>query len=84
MIVVDASVVIAALLDDGDARKMLTTERLAVPHLVDVEVAHVLRRQVMTASIAAGDAQRALRHWSMLGVDRYPAVGLLDRVWELR
>ncbi|MGH8885327.1 MAG: hypothetical protein ACRDYX_09185 [Egibacteraceae bacterium] len=46
MIVVDASVLANALTDDGDmARRRLAEGSLHAPHLVDLEVLSVLRRQ---------------------------------------
>lgn len=80
----DASAAVAALLNEGDARTMLAFERLAAPHLVDAEIAQALRRQAIAGKIAADDASRALRTWSLLGVDRYPGAGLHERVWALR
>ena len=37
MIVVDASVAVLGLLNDGDARRSLAEETVAVPHLADSE-----------------------------------------------
>ena len=48
MIVVDASAVVAALLNAGPARNALASDQLHAPHLVDSEVASALRRRVMT------------------------------------
>ena len=84
MIVVDASAAVLGLLDDGDARRRLATDHLAAPHLVDAEVLHSVGRQVRRGVIEAVDAARAARSWQRLGVQRFPVVGLLDRVWELR
>ncbi len=84
MIVVDASAAVLGLLDDGDARRRLATDRLAAPHLVDAEVLHTVGRQVRRGVIEAADASRAVRSWQRLGVQRFPVVGMLDRVWELR
>ncbi len=84
MIVVDASAAVLGLLDDGDARRRLATERLAAPHLVDAEVLHTVGHQVRRGVIEAADAARAVRSWQRLGVQRFPVVGMLDRVWELR
>src|ERR1700761_9293327 len=57
VIVVDASVVVVALADDardGDfTRARLRGERLSAPELVDLEVASVLRRQVLRGEIDA-------------------------------
>ena len=62
MIVLDASAAAAAvlaLLNDGDARRSLASQTVAVPHLVDSEVAHALRGQAIRGSVgAAGREQR--------------------------
>jgi predicted nucleic acid-binding protein len=84
VIVVDASAAILGLLNDGHARRHLADEAFAVPHLADAEVAHVLRGHVLKGVLAAEDGRIALGRWSKLGMQRFAAVGLLDRIWELR
>ena len=84
MIVLDASAAVLALLNDGDARRTLAREIAAVPHLADSEIAQALRSQVLRGTVGAAVAHTALTHWARLGVRRFPVVGLLDRVWELR
>ncbi len=84
MIVIDASAVVLGLLNEGDARALQRDEALAVPHLVDSEVTHALRRMVLQGDVTEADAERALGTWTRMGVERFAAVGLLDRVWELR
>ncbi|MDX6682555.1 MAG: hypothetical protein QOG94_2594 [Solirubrobacteraceae bacterium] len=84
MIVVDASVAVLGLLNDGDARRTLASEAVAVPHLADCEVAHALSAQVLRGRVDAGAAGAALAAWARLGMRRFPVVGLLPRVWELR
>lgn len=84
MIVVDASVGVASLLADGESRRVLSSEQLHSPHLVDAEVASSLRRRVAAEHVAAEDAGRALQVWARLGMTRYPISGMLDRIWELR
>ncbi|MDN5917338.1 MAG: VapC toxin family PIN domain ribonuclease [Pseudonocardia sp.] len=84
MIVVDASVALSSLLYDGPARRMLMTEQLHAPHLVDHEVAGGLRRKALAGQIGSTSAVAALRTWQRLGISRYPGFPLLERVWELR
>lgn len=84
MIVLDASAAILALLNDGDARRSLASQTVAVPHLADSEVTHALRAQVLRGRISADDAGRALARWARIGLRRFTVVGLLTRVWELR
>jgi predicted nucleic acid-binding protein len=82
--VIDASAVVLGLLNDADARRVMTDEALAVPDLVDSEVAHALRGQVARGVISEATASQALGRWARVGVIRFAAVGLLSRVWELR
>ena len=84
MIVADASAALSALLNDGPARRALGTEQLHVPHLIDVEVASGLRRRVAAAEIGPDAGSHALDVWRRLGMIRYPLVGILGRVWQLR
>jgi predicted nucleic acid-binding protein len=84
VIVLDASAAVSALLNAGEARTALSVERVHVPHLIDAEVAHALRRQVRQQALDADDGWQALDTWRRLGVARHPATGLLDRIWELR
>lgn len=84
MIVVDASAAVLGLLNDGDARRSLAKQVVAVPHLADAEVTHALRSQVLRGRVDAAHAGRALDRWARLGVRRLASVGLLWRVWDLR
>ena len=88
MIVVDASVLAAALGDDGPdgdrARARLRGERLSAPELVDIEVASVLRRQVRGGEVDIRRAALALADLAALPLRRAPHRALLARCWELR
>lgn len=84
MIVVDASVGLSGLLNDGIAREVLATDQLHAPHLVDSEVASGLRRRVAAGRIEEQDGWAALDTWRRLGITRYAIHPLLDRVWQLR
>ena len=84
MIVVDASAALAALLNAGPARRVLAIEQLHVPHLIDSEVANALRRETAARRLEPDAAWGALDAWRRLGMTRYPAHSLLDRIWELR
>jgi predicted nucleic acid-binding protein len=84
VIVLDASAAVLALLNDGDARRALASQTVVVPHLVDCEVAHALRGQVLRGSVGAEQAGAALVRWARLGLRRFAVVGLLGRIWELR
>ena len=84
MIVIDASAAVLGLLNDGEARSRLSSVALGAPHLIDSEVAHALRTQVLHRGVSAEDGRRALGAWAHLGIERFAVVGLLDRVWDLR
>jgi len=62
----------------------MVTEQLHVPHLIDPEVANVLRRKVASGEVASDAGWNALDTWRRMGVIRYPVVGLLHRMWALR
>ena len=89
MIVLDASVVIEVLLqtDDGVAitdRLLSAADTLHAPHLIDVEVAQVLRRYVARGELEAARAKQALDVLSVFPLARYGHEPLLDRIWALR
>ena len=89
MIVVDASVVIEVLLqtDDGIAiadRILGSNETLHAPHLIDVEVAQVLRRYALRGEVKADRARQALEVMAEFPLIRYDHEPLLGRIWELR
>ena len=84
MIVVDASAALAGLLNAGPARRVLADEQLHAPHLIDSEVANALRGACAAARMNADAGWAALDAWRRLGMTRYPAHSLLDRIWELR
>ena len=88
MLVVDASVLVVALADDGPdgdrARVRLRGEELAAPELLDVEVASVLRRQARLGVVSPRRAKLALADLAAAPVARAPHQPLLRRCWELR
>jgi len=88
VIVVDASVLVVALADDGqdgdNARLRLRGERLAAPELIDLEVVSVLRRQLRQGELNDRRAAQALSDLTNLPLQRASHLSLLDRCWELR
>jgi predicted nucleic acid-binding protein len=86
--VVDASVVVAGLIDDGPegrwAADLLADPLLAAPHLLPVEVAQILRRLVRAGSLSADVAVLALEDLSDLALPLHSFGPYADRVWELR
>lgn len=87
-VVVDASLVVAALVDSGSdgrwAESMLESGALAAPHLLPVEVANVLRRAVAAGDVSADSA--SLAHADLLGlrIGLFAYEPFADRVWKLR
>jgi predicted nucleic acid-binding protein len=89
MIVLDASAALELLLRAPDHpglvhRVLGSGETIAAPHVLDLEVTHVLRRFVMAGELSESRAREAIEDHRALGVCRYPHDGLLDRVWQLR
>lgn len=82
--VVDASAAVSALLHDGHARRQIMGSQLAAPHLIDAEVLQTLRKLLRRKLLTLSDAERAMRRWTRLGIDRYPTTGLSSRIWSLR
>lgn len=89
MIVLDASAAIDWLLQTPsgqriDHRIFSRNESLHAPHLIDLEVAQVLRRLVREGAISAHRANQAIGDLLDLRLTRYPHVVLLPRIWLLR
>lgn len=87
MMVVDASVIVEALVDDsplGGAARRLLTGPAAAPDHVDLEVANALRNLERGRVVSAAAASAFLRALRSLPVERRRLRPLLDRVWELR
>jgi predicted nucleic acid-binding protein len=88
VIVVDASVLAAALGDDGSdgqrARDSFVGEDLFAPELIDLEVASVWRRATRTGQLSQRRVHKALADLAELPLTRAPHGPLLGRVWELR
>ena len=88
MLVVDASVVAAALGDDagdGDrARSRLRGEILTAPELLDLEVASVLRRQVGLGCDGCPPRRVGAGRPRGAALQHVPHRSLIDRCWQLR
>jgi predicted nucleic acid-binding protein len=87
-VVVDASAVVAALVDDGSDGAWATSEMdgevLAAPHLMPVEAANILRRAVLAGDLSADVAALAHDDLLRLRIDFFAYEPLAGRVWELR
>ena len=85
-VVVDASVVMAALLSTtSKAGDRLAREPvLHAPHALDLEVVSVLRRLTYSGKLSENGARDTLTRFSLLPISRYPHLSLVPRIWELR
>ena len=89
MIVLDASAALELLLGTPRSRRvalraLVPAETLHVPHLLDLEVAQVLRRWVASGQVGEDRARQALDDLAALGLTRWPHDVLLERIWQLR
>ena len=86
-VVVDSSLVVAALVDTGPdgvwAREGLLAHPLAAPAHLHVEASNVLRRAVLAGRLGPEIAALAHRDLVELPVIVFPFEPLADRVWEL-
>jgi len=87
-LVVDSSVVIAALIDHGPvgewAEAMLLSGPLAAPHLMPAEVANILRRSATAGDVSPDVASLAHDDLRSLRLEFFPYSLCASRVWELR
>jgi predicted nucleic acid-binding protein len=89
MIVLDASAVIDWLLRTPagkqiESRIFSRNESLHCPHLMDLEIAQVLRRLVRDSRISAHRAEEAIQDFSDMRITRYPHFIFLARIWRRR
>lgn len=89
MIVVDASAALELLLNRAAAhalreRFFRRRETLHAPHLLDVEVLHVLRRYNRTGEMTDERAEEAIRNYVALPIERYSHELLAGPIWQLR
>lgn len=87
-LVPDASVLVAALVDDGPvgqwAEEVLAAHDLAAPHLLPAEVANVLRRAEIARELSPDVVALASADLLELRAELFPFEPFSDRVWELR
>ncbi len=89
MIVTDASAMVEVLLrlpgaESVEARMFRPGVTLHAPHLLDVEVAQVVRRLVTTGKIDHREGRDAINDLADMPIKRYPHDVLLKRIWALR
>lgn len=91
MIIIDASALIPMLLDHqsksdetDEGLDALESDRYGAPHLVDLEVAHTIRRLVRAERVSERIADGVITDLMGLALERYPHDLLLPRIWQLR
>ena len=89
MTVVDASAVLEVLLRTTvgarlERRLLAPGGSLHAPHLIDVEVAQVLRRYESAGVLTLDRGEEAVADLAAFPLERYPHDVLLPRIWELR
>jgi len=89
VIVLDASAAIDWLLQTSMGKQIESRiydrgEALHAPHLLDLEVAQVLRRLVREGAVSGQRADQAIDDLFNLRVTRYPHFVFLPYIWRLR
>lgn len=88
MIVVDASCLFEVVTDTERSelirRRLASDPDHAAPHIVDIEVFGLIRREHLLGSLDATAAALAVDDLRMWPGERYGHRGLLERAWELR
>lgn len=89
MIVLDASAALELLLRGPaaaalEARVFAGGETLHAPHLIDLEIAQVLRRHALSGQMTAAAGGEALEVWRAFSVRRWAHEPLSGRIWALR
>lgn len=86
MIVLDASAMVEALVGAHPADELLSAlaQDIHAPHLLDVEVASVLRGLELGGVISRARAEQARSDYWAFKIQRYELEPLADRHWQLR
>jgi predicted nucleic acid-binding protein len=87
-VVVDASLVVAAVVDSGGegawAESVLLQGPLLAPHLLPVEATNVLRRLEACGQLTRLEASAAAQDVSAVAIELLPFAPFAERVWALR
>jgi predicted nucleic acid-binding protein len=87
-IVVDSSVVVAALVDSGRhggwAEEVLASGLLLAPELVHAEATNIFRRLERAKLISTAEANAAQGDLMQLDLEVFPFEPFAGRIWELR
>ena len=86
--VVDASLLVAALVDSGPegawAEEVVADVPLYAPELVSVEATNILRRLERAKQITSAEANAAYEDLLQLDLELFPFQPFAQRIWELR
>jgi predicted nucleic acid-binding protein len=86
--VVDASVLVAALVDSGPhgewAEGIIAAGSLHAPELARIEAANILRRLERVRKLTTAEANGAYEDLIQLNVELFSFDPFAERVWELR
>ena len=87
-LVVDASVVVSALVDSGRegkwAESTLAEGSLAAPELVLAEACNILRRLEQSGDIPRSEAHGAQENLLRMDLELFPFTPFAERIWALR
>ena len=88
MIVVDSSVLVAALLNDRQvgtwAARIVASFHLSAPSLAAFEAANIIRRHAAAGLVNETVAAAAHRDLALLTIEYWPYHAVAARCWELR
>lgn len=86
--VLDASVLVAVLVDTGNdgswAETVVSEGPLAAPELALVEATNILRRMELSGHLSKLEATASHRDLLRFDIDLYPFAPFASRVWALR
>jgi len=87
-IVIDSSVLVAALVDSGPhgarAEEVLSGGLLLAPELVHAEATNTFRRLERAKPISTPEANAAQDDFMQLDIELFPFDPFAGRIWELR
>jgi len=87
-IVIDASVIVAALVDTGRdgiwAESLIASETLVAPELAMVEATNILRRLELTKELSPVESGLAQKDLIRMEIQLFPFHPFAERVWALR
>ena len=89
MIVVDASAIVEFLLrmpfgDSVERRLRQSRGLIFAPQVIDLEIAHSLRRFALSRTLTAARASEAFEDLNALPLRRFGHTFLMERIWALR